>query len=341
MEVSTLAAEDIGKGGKTAMGALIGVMNQCLRRDEDWKQFYREQMDQIGRPGAAPMMLDIFSAELQAETLYQSGAVDKAVARLQQLLDDANFTKSERGWYLQEMARYRHQDPLESARLQRAAHGSNRYLLRPREGVRITQLTPTAQRRARAIIEWAQTFESGAALGVAVEGILADLRFGVRAEPFENAFDQLGRALGFATERPDREWKEGPDNLWALREGDFLLVECKSEVEPTRKAINKHESGQLNNACAWFAREYPGATAHSRLIIPTRELGNAAGFNCPAQIIRAKHLQQIAVRVRALFGTIARLDVHDIKEERVQQLLDAHQLTVEAILEYSESPREP
>jgi replicative superfamily II helicase len=342
IEVSTLAAEDIGSGGKAGIDALIAVMSQCLRRDESWKQFHRERMDEIEQPGAAPKMLNVFAAELEAEESYQAGAADDAVRRLQKLLDTHDFPPTERGWYLQEMGRYRQQDPLESTRLQHAAHGQNRYLLRPRDGVKIAPLTPIAQRRAQAIITWFRSFDSGVALSITLDGLLGDLRFGARAESFETAIDQLGQALGFATERPDREWKEGPDNLWAMRDGVYLLIECKSEVAPTRKAINKHESGQINNACAWFAREYPGASANPRLIIPTRELGKGAGFNAPVQIMRAKHLQLLGKSARGFFGGLAGLDAFDVTEGRVQELLEIHRLSVEAILtDYAEAPREP
>ena len=39
---------------------------------------------------------------------------------------------------------------------------------------------------------------------------------------------------------------------------EYLLVECKSEVHLDRKEIHKDETGQMNNACAWFAKTYKG-----------------------------------------------------------------------------------
>ena len=68
--------------------------------------------------------------------------------------------------------------------------------------------------------------------------------------------DELSRALGFAGERPDKMWKEGPDNLWALDDMQFLLWECKNEVRIRRSEINKRETEQMNNSCAWFEKNY-------------------------------------------------------------------------------------
>lgn len=100
-----------------------------------------------------------------------------------------------------------------------------------------------------------------------MDEMLGSLRFGVEAPSF---FNTLGAALGFKAERPEKEWKEGPDNLWALRGSEYLLVECKSKVELTRDQINKTETGQMNNATAWFKRTYQGATAKNIMIIPTK-----------------------------------------------------------------------
>ena len=62
--------------------------------------------------------------------------------------------------------------------------------------------------------------------------------------------------MGFAGERPDAEWKEGPDNLWALDDSHYLLFECKSEVDVTRAEINKRETEQKNRSSAWFDKHY-------------------------------------------------------------------------------------
>jgi hypothetical protein len=74
------------------------------------------------------------------------------------------------------------------------------------------------------------------------------------------------RCLGFAGERPDKEWKEGPDNLWALDDTRYLVIECKSETDVTRTDINKREAEQMNRSAAWFEKRYKGMQA-KRLIL--------------------------------------------------------------------------
>jgi replicative superfamily II helicase len=341
IEVSELAREDVAKGTKP-IDALRGLIRQCLNRDEGWKEFYVERMNLVTEPGAEAKMLDVFVAERAAEVEYRNGDVDGAVATLQAVVDGKRIrTEADKAWYLQEMARYQYsQNKTESNALQLTAHKRNRYLLKPRAGMAVSRLAALGQKRVAAIIKWASEFESYEALSLAVDALLSDLRFGVRAEPFEMAVDALARSLGFNSERPDREWKEGPDNLWALRDGEYMLIECKSEVETTRESINKGETGQMNNAAAWFSREYPGAKVTRVMIIPTRKVGPAAGFNEPVRILRQKGLSRLTRNVKAFYASLRALDLRDLDEKKVQSFLDAHQLRTEHLPEYAEEPRQ-
>jgi replicative superfamily II helicase len=216
LEIASMAKQEI-EDGEQPNGALNGLVRQCLSRDPDWKAFYVDRMDQVVPGGANEAVLRIYAGELEAEKAYAAGDYAAAADTLQTLLTDGSVGADDKGWYLQEMARYywRANRP-ESQRLQVAAHKQNRLLLKPPSGVTIAKLTTVSQNRIERIVEWVGSFESYAELDARVSDILARLVFGMKADNFEYALDELSRALGFAGERPDKEWKEGPDNLWAL-----------------------------------------------------------------------------------------------------------------------------
>ena len=204
-------------------------------------------MGKVRPSGANEQVLWLYATELTAEKAYVAGDYASASAELQKLLDGGSVNDDDRGWYLQEMARYNHiSNRTESQRLQVAAHKANHLLLKPPFGVTVAKLSILSQGRVERIAKWVSDLGSYSNLDVKISDILGRLAFGMKADKFEHALDELSRALGFAGERPDKEWKEGPDNLWALDATQYLLWECKSEVDVDRSEINKREAEQMN-----------------------------------------------------------------------------------------------
>jgi len=340
LDIADLAKEDIEKGS-TALDVLQKLISQCLARDEGWKEYYVAEMDKVGSYKAPSGELDLFAMESEAEQHFNSGRIPSAIKTVQELIDRHCSENEDRGWYLQVMARYEFsRSKHESNALQVAAHQKNHFVLRPREGMQIEKLSMISQRRVENIRTWLNRYQDLETRRIALQEILANFRFGVRAEAFERAVNDLGIALGFQCQRPDKEWREGPDNLWALRDNEFLLIECKSEVGLDRNQINKDETGQMNNACAWFARNYTGAKVTNWLIIPTNVGTKASGFNEKVEILRESGVKRIAGNAQAFFKELFRLDSSDLLDEKVMKLLKYHTLGVEELVsEYAVEPK--
>jgi replicative superfamily II helicase len=331
LEIAQMARTEAG--GADPYETFISIVNQSLKRDDGWKQFYTEQMDSIVPSASSYDVLDIFEKELTAEAAFEAGDAPKAVGILQSLIDAHVKDDLEKGWYLQEMARYALAYSTSTAEnLQREAHSKNRYLMLPASGIQIEKLRVLSQGRTSAIKTWLATFDTFEELKLAVDEVLGRLEFGVKADRFEDAFHQLGKMLGFGSQRPEREWKEGPDNLWVIRDGEYLLVECKSEVKLTRAEINKTESGQMNNACAWFKRNYPGAKATNVMVIPTKKVSSAGGFNESVLALRKSGLASLVSRARKFYQEFAGLDLRNVTEQRIQELLTVNALDADHIL---------
>jgi replicative superfamily II helicase len=341
LEIADLARSEIATG-EQPMNSLWTLVNQCLKRDSGWKSAYVERMDGLKIEHVQKDGLDIFEAELKAELKYQEGDAESAKAFIQALIDTHKPEPSVTGWYLQQMARYLYGSKrIDSNQLQVEAHKKNPYLLKPQKGMQVTTLQPISQKRAEAIIAFVRKAGSYEQLAIAVSDILNNLSFGAKADKFEKAFDDLARILGFHGERPDKSWKEGPDNLWALRDGEYLLVECKSEVSLDRAEIHKDESGQMIRAAAWFDKHYRGVKVKRILIIPTLKVSKAAAFTCEVEVMREKSLSRLRKNVKAFFREFEALDLGSISESKVQTLLDAHHLGTDSIAsEYTEAVRE-
>jgi hypothetical protein len=203
-----------------------------------------------------------------------------------------------------------------------------------------SKITALSQKRVENISEFVKRFVTFEELSLYIDEMLSNLRFGVRADTFEKALNDLAFALGFVGQRPDKEWKAGPDNLWGLRDDEYMLFECKSEVRTDRADINKDETGQINNASAWFKQHYSGAKVKRILIIPTKTLSKGAGFNDEVEIMRQYSLRRLTKSVKAFFNEFSNLDFANLAESKVQSFIDAHNLDVQSLLtEYSEQPK--
>ena len=337
IEIAGMAVPEIQQGVAPS-SILQDLLNKCIGRDESWKEFYTEQMDKVEPCQGNGKILSLFKLELEAETLATKGEFDAAVNVMQTIIDGHALTNADKGWYLQEMARYKYQlSNFEANKLQVEAHGMNQYLMRPHTGMVFRPLLVISQARMASIIGWIRKHANFEELSLHVDEIFADLRFGVKADSFEQAFADLGEALGFSSERPDKTWKEGPDNLWCVRDGEYLLVECKNEVLLSRPTITKSETGQMNNYCAWFGNKYKGAKVTRIIIIPQAKVAKGTGFNEDVFVMREKHLKRLTTNCRAFFNEFNNLGFDSLSEDKIQEFANAHKLSVDDLLtEYCE-----
>jgi len=333
LQIAGYAREEI-LAGADPKEAFFGLIRQCLNRDPGWKAFYTENMENVQPKGANKLLLDIYAAELEAEKCFMSGDHAAATARIQKLLDEHSFEAPDRGWYLQTMARYNYpSDRTECNRLQLAAHGMNRMVMRPPNLSKVAKLTVISQGRVERIAAWIRSHGSYEQLDISLGDILGRLVFGVKADKFEHALDELSRAIGFAGERPDKEWKEGPDNLWALDDVNYVVWECKSEVDLKRTEINKTEAEQMNRSAAWFQKHYPGCKAIHTEVHPAYKVQSAANFLVEVRAMRDKELKAFVRAVRNFFSSFERLNFNDLSLPHIQNLLQQHALDVSNLLD--------
>ena len=332
IDIAHMGKEEIENGMPPA-DALKALIRQCLGRDEGWKAFYADRMGDVRPSGANAEVLAAYAAETKAEALFDSGDSKAAVTAIQNLMDSSSMDLDERGWYLQTMARYMYaHDRVESQRLQVNAHKNNKLVLKPATGVAVSQLQIINEGRAERVAAWMMSYANYADLEVALSDVLAKLAFGVKADKFEQGLDELSRVLGFLGERPDKEWKEGPDNLWALDVKQYLLWECKNEVDIQRSEINKREAEQMNRSSAWFAKHYNGMSAKRIIVHPAAKEESAASFLNEVEVMRPKELNKLLTNVRAFFKSFSAADFSDLSHGLIQQRLAANQLLIPNLL---------
>lgn len=319
--------------------AFTEVIKQCLvTRDEGWKNYYKSEMDKGIYSEKTLNILEILELEKKAEEANLKGEHNRAHEIVQSIIDKYVSIDTERGWFLQSIARYQyHSSKVESNRFQITAYKHNLSLLRPTKGVEYERMGFISGSRNINIKNWIGQFHDFNELILSLDEVMSTLTFGEKAEKFENGVHEMGKALGFKCQRPDREIKEGPDNLWCLNKNDYFLFECKNEVKESRTEINKLETGQMNNSSGWFEIHYPGCEVKRIMIIPTKTVSSAGAFTNDVEIMRKGKLNLLKKNIREFFKEFVNYDLKDISEEKIQIFLNTHKLDVLSLKQnYSE-----
>lgn len=256
LKVSEMVREEDLKIDNDYTKVINTLINQCINRDDGWKEFYKENMDENIHEGQSSIgkILEILDLERKAEESFYQNDPECAVDNMQKIIDlHCTEDQSEKGWYLQILARFKYKiSKVDSNHAQKSAFRNNSQLLKPKEGVNYKKLSYISENRIKRIQTWVSSHDNYEELLMDINDILGNLSFGQPSEKFEKALQDLGHALGFLSQRPDKEFKKGSDNLWCISADEYFMFECKSEVNDSRSEITKTETGQMNNHCAWF-----------------------------------------------------------------------------------------
>lgn len=137
--------------------------------------------------------------------------------------------------------------------------------------------------------------------------------------------------LGFKSQRPDNEYKVGPDNLWCGVHNQYLFFECKNEVKEDRNTIKKSEAGQMENHCAWFEEKYGDAEVCRIFIAPTNVLDHKANLTHKIVVMTPKLLGEFKAHIDKYLMEFKDYSMSDIDKELIQEALETHFLTIDNI----------
>ena len=344
IKVADFAKEDFIDDGSSYFKIVTSLVNQVLKRDEGWKEYYKDEMDTIIIEKKNNQLLEVFSLEREAEESFYDGNYSHSAEVMQRIADKFSSDIKEKAWYIQSLARMTYGlSENDANKLQISAFKQNRYLLKPRDGINYEKLIVVEDIRVSKILEWVALHQDTKELLLDVDKILSDASFGVDSDKFEEAIKNIGLMLGFLSQRPDKEYKKGPDNLWCGSKGSYIFYECKSEVEMDRDEINKSEGGQMNTHSAWFEENYGKATFVKRIWIhPSKRLSYYCSLTHEVFVMRRGKLNELKKNIKNFFNEISKHPVGGVTESKVNEYLFTHRLDMSNILnQYVESIMKP
>jgi len=318
LELSMAIARDI-EG--TGLRELRAVIQQCLDRDQGWLAASRDCLAGVNYEEASvedfaiPLRL-AFEAASSGQYADATNVLSNAI----NLVSDART----RGWLQEQLATYMHpMDPNRAQNILASAVRHNPRVMRPLAGVAYRRVPATVNQASAVMTEIESRFTTPNDLALGFRYIVDRLGFGTSAASFEDAMEELGRMIGFGSQRPERDTGRGPDALWGLGELRFLVIECKSEAESD---VWKRDAGQLAHSMNWFWDNYDNTCSPTPLLV--HHSGRHAEDASPpldARLIdsdRMARLHDSLMKFAEAAASRWPLSVEDVKE-----LLSHHGLT--------------
>lgn len=307
---------------------IYDLMKLCLKRDNGWKMYYKSTMDSMPITKAEHPLLERLEKERAADVAFMKKDWAEVIRIYREIANSLPDDTLEQGWYLQELAKYMcHSSTTEALKTQKSAYAHNQYLLTV-ETVnykKVDMLDDTSLKNIKAYIG---KYNDYASLKLSVDEILSNLSMGSSSKKFEAALQQVGLLLGFRSQRPDNEFKKGPDNLWAMPNNEYMVFECKNEVELNRDSISKSEAGQMEMHCGWFEEEYGVGTKVSyNWIHPTCKLSAEANLTHTIQVMTPVKLDFFKKHLLAFVMEFSKYNLSSVTEESINEFLVNNKLT--------------
>jgi len=285
------------------------VVLQCLDRDSDWIKVSKKVL--LSLKADDELRLDPGKLAIRAAfDSARSNQNNRAVEFLDKAID-ATADDQIKAWLLSKKAVFQHAIDADGAQKTLvAAHALEPGVIKPMHGSTYKQLTPSAGQQAAALIANHQKrFMDPTGMKLFADELCSDLQFCPdTSDKFEAAVNDLAWFLGIRGQRPEKDFKEGPDNLWALPNGTFLVIECKNGVVAAG-GISKKDAGQLGQSIAWFGGRYPASTSVPIMVHPERTLGPGASVVTGMRIIDPSGLEKLRKNLRALAKQLVNPDV--------------------------------
>lgn len=309
------------KLNKPSLDEIESVIRQCLDRDPDWMKFSKNAL--IGIKADNKLRLDDSKLALRkAFDLARANQPQEALSVLDKVIDSAH-EKPVKAWLLARKAALQHVIDAEGAQKTLIkAHSLEPRSPKPLQGTVYKKLTPIIGNQAATLIAYHQShFSDSTTMILFVEDLCNDLQFSPNtSDKFEAAVNELAHFLGIDSQRPEKEYNKGPDNLWALPNGLFLVIECKNGVT-AGEGIAKKDVGQLGQSMAWFKERYFTTTPVLPIMIhPERKLGQGASRIENMRVIDVNGLEKLRKNLKEFAQQLADPNIASTTSEVAKRL---------------------
>lgn len=305
----------------------------CLDQDESWREYHSNTLLQIKQENiSGNTEQNLMIAELEANTIkkFRQRDYKGAYDEITKIFDAEVYTLTDKdkAWYMQFAAHMVYCfDKAKANDLQVASAKASTKMFHPKNGMIYTKLSKPGVQSAL-ISKNISLFDRPQDIAIYIEGILNSLKYNpdIEAEFFERSLCALGEFLGFSSERPEQDLGNGPDVLWCMTDGHFLVMEAKSRS--THNKITRSNIEQLLHSEEWFTKQYGKSASYSAITLqpPFKKENNAiAGKNQFA--IDKECLEKLHSNLRLFVNSLQCKQTKEHSAQEISEKLKEYKLT--------------
>jgi hypothetical protein len=302
LELSDQVSEQI-KG--KPISQITETINYCLSRNEQWVTASKGALASLKYSERNNLDNVTISFRKAYDSASNNNPVNAAKI-LEGLVNEVSNPK-ERGFIKQVFAEYTNlYDKAEAQKIQLSAVNDNRRILKPIDGIQYHKIAGDAFDQAASCSDYIKKkHDDPNKLIIQVNGIIEDLQFKENSSNlFEEALKNIARYLGFGSQRPEQEYKKGPDVLWQIGGQKYFVIEAKNEAVAT--TISKDYCNQLNGSCNWFEEKYDNTCSYIPILAhPSNVFEYAASPESTTRIMTKEKLQEFCSSVRDFIKSIS------------------------------------
>jgi hypothetical protein len=303
----------------------------CLGQHRDWVKVHSSKLHGVTADSVDETKLkrlDLAEKErLALDQFRLRKYITAADFVSQEIVGKMDLNHKEKGWYLQLAAQMAYPGNRSTSNdLQSKACLESNNMLHPPQGHSISKAVSKGAQAS--ILKWRlQEFERPQDVTLHLRGIVEGLVYTPdhEASDFEEKLFELGEFLGFEARMPEADSGDGPDVLWVMSDGHFLILEAKSRRNG--QEISKADIEQLQQAELWFKENYGTDAAYTPVTLQSNHI---KGKNVHIEDHKVIDKDRLALLHKNLIDFATALQLTNPKahtEENISKLLNSYSLT--------------
>lgn len=323
---------------KPTVNEVFELSKFVLTRDSEWIAASKSVLGSINYENTASIDSTIVAIR-EAFDMGSIGRFNEAFVIIEKEKNtNPDLDNNAKGLLMQLMAEYKNfSDPSSAQEILLSAQKLNKMVLKPISGIQFEKLQSFTDSQgvnvAKFILD--NKYKPNNYL-IHVDSVLDSLVFSEgTSDSFENAVDELAAIIGIHSSRPDKnDIKGGPDNLWAIGNLEYFVIECKNGVKHDITTISKSDCSQLLSSIQWFENLYVGNNVKCYpIIIHKTNKFDASASPDPRMRVMTEHLlEQLKKAVQAFAQGVAS-DISAGNSQKLQKLLVQYKLNGKAIID--------